>query len=349
LTLVPGKGAARANFWRLPAPDRLDLETLTVNVEMRVVAWLRRRGFLDDDSGELAAEPGARSALDACLEGSLGLGELSALPIRRGPTGDDHDALPAPTRAQRRGGHSRGFDVHAGVIVSASDRDGRERLLRYCARPPLSLERLSVLGDGRIAYAIRKPWGNETHRVMSPVQFLARLAALIPPPRDPLIRFHGVFAAHSSWREKVVPVRSPCCHKQSAAGACSAQASAAAAATTTATTIVKSSTLPIVVRPCSEPAPYCTAVIAPRYVAPAAVREPSTRIDWAELLKRVHDVDALACPCGGRLKFIALSLNEEPARAIASDENGFVWSRDSPKFAQRFRITIANDGTQHER
>jgi hypothetical protein len=73
----------------------------------------------------------------------------------------------------------RGFDVHAGVVVSASDREGRERLLRYCARPPLSLERLTVLGDGRIAYAIRKPWGNETHRVMSPLQFRARLAALI--------------------------------------------------------------------------------------------------------------------------------------------------------------------------
>ena len=61
-----------------------------------------------------------------------------------------------------------GFDVHAGVVVSASDREGRERLLRYCARPPLSLERLSVLGDGRIAYAIRKPWGNANPR--APVQ-----------------------------------------------------------------------------------------------------------------------------------------------------------------------------------
>src|SRR5450432_1904943 len=85
---------------------------------------------------------------------------------------------------------------------------------------------------------------------------------------------------------------------------------------TTAARIVKSSTLPIVVRPCSEPAPHCTAAIAPRYVAPAVVREPSTRIDWAALLKRVYDVDALARPCGGRLKFIALILDEAPARAI---------------------------------
>src|SRR5450432_2537703 len=85
---------------------------------------------------------------------------------------------------------------------------------------------------------------------------------------------------------------------------------------TTAARIVKSTTLPIVVRPCSEPAPHCMAAIAPRYIAASVVREPSTRIDWAELLKRVHDVDALACPCGGRLKFIALILDEDAARAI---------------------------------
>jgi hypothetical protein len=39
------KGATRAEFWRLPTPDRLDVETLTVNVEMRVVSWLRDHGF----------------------------------------------------------------------------------------------------------------------------------------------------------------------------------------------------------------------------------------------------------------------------------------------------------------
>jgi hypothetical protein len=37
-----------------------------------------------------------------------------------------------------------------------------------------------------------------------------------------------------------------------------------------------------------------------------ALRHPSAQIDWAELLKRVYKVDTLACPCGGRLRFIAL-------------------------------------------
>jgi hypothetical protein len=89
------KSAARADFWRLPTPDRMDLETLTVNVEMRVVGWLRRHGLLDNDPDEPPPEPVARSALDACLEGSLGLGELSALPRRRGPIDDGHEAHPA--------------------------------------------------------------------------------------------------------------------------------------------------------------------------------------------------------------------------------------------------------------
>jgi hypothetical protein len=67
--------------------------------------------------------------------------------------------------------------------VPASDREGRERLLRYCAWAPLSLERLSVLPDGRVAYALRHSWrSDQSHRVMQPMEFLARLVALIPPP-----------------------------------------------------------------------------------------------------------------------------------------------------------------------
>ena len=42
----------------------------------------------------------------------------------------------------------------------------------------------------------------------------------------------------------------------------------------------------------------------------------SSRIDWAELLKRTYDIDALACSCGGRLTFIATILEPTVARSI---------------------------------
>ncbi|MEO8903138.1 MAG: hypothetical protein ABI627_16575 [Polyangiaceae bacterium] len=42
----------------------------------------------------------------------------------------------------------------------------------------------------------------------------------------------------------------------------------------------------------------------------------SSRIDWAQLLKRTYDIDALSCPCGGRLTFIATILEPTVACSI---------------------------------
>ncbi len=38
-----------------------------------------------------------------------------------------------------------------------------------------------------------------------PLDFIARLAALVPRPRAHLTRYHGVFAPHSRWRAEVTP------------------------------------------------------------------------------------------------------------------------------------------------
>src|SRR5262249_49026472 len=43
------------------------------------------------------------------------------------------------------------------------------------------------------------------HRVMTQLELLARLSALVPPPRYPLVRFHGVLAPRSAWRREIVP------------------------------------------------------------------------------------------------------------------------------------------------
>jgi hypothetical protein len=134
---------------------------------------------------------------------------------------------------------------------------------------------------------------------MSPVQFMARLAALVPPPRSPLIRFHGVFAPHSSWRSSVVP---------------SATATRAESDTHThGIDHVDSATEPSN----AEAANALVRATAPRSDPPEPDRRRAPwRLDWATLLKRVYDVDALACPCGGRLKFIAVVTEEETAKTM---------------------------------
>ena len=40
---------------------------------------------------------------------------------------------------------------------------------------------------------------------MSPLEFMQRLAALVPRPRLHLIRFHGVLAPHARLRAAIVP------------------------------------------------------------------------------------------------------------------------------------------------
>jgi hypothetical protein len=109
--------------------------------------------------------------------------------------------------------------VHCAVRVAADDDAGRERLVRYCARPPFALDRIDVLKDGRVTYLMKVPRRGRTHRVMTPVEFMARLAILVPPPYFPLVRHHGVLAARSSWRALVTP-KPPANAKPKRPGAC---------------------------------------------------------------------------------------------------------------------------------
>ncbi len=53
---------------------------------------------------------------------------------------------------------------------------------------------------------LKTPWRDGTTRlVMSPLEFMQRLAALVPRPRLHLIRFHGVLAPNAKLRALVVP------------------------------------------------------------------------------------------------------------------------------------------------
>jgi hypothetical protein len=44
-----------------------------------------------------------------------------------------------------------------------------------------------------------------THIVMSPLEFVQRLAALVPRPRLHLVRFHGVLAPNARLRPDIIP------------------------------------------------------------------------------------------------------------------------------------------------
>ena len=93
---------------------------------------------------------------------------------------------------------SNGFSLHAGVSCARGERKKLERLCRYIARPPISNERLKVSDCGQVVYELKTPYRDgTTHIVMSPLEWMQRLAALVPRPRMHLIRYHGVLAPNA--------------------------------------------------------------------------------------------------------------------------------------------------------
>ena len=96
-----------------------------------------------------------------------------------------------------------GFSLHAAQSVAAEDRKALERLCRYGLCPAFAQDRLALREDGRVLYHLRRPWPHAqgpTCLVLEPLDFLRRLAALIPAPYAHTVRYHGCFANRARAR-----------------------------------------------------------------------------------------------------------------------------------------------------
>jgi len=162
-----------------------------------------------------------------------------------------------------------GFSLNAAVACAAHQRERVERLCRYITRPALALERLSTNGAGQVVYQLKTPYRDgTTHFVFEPIEFLARLAALVPRPRGNLVRYHGILAPNAKHRSAVVPSSSRRTRRRRTAGHA-----------------------------------RVPALGGDRQADPAAPTAPMT---WMERLRRVFAIDLSICPdCGGRLRVIA--------------------------------------------
>ena len=70
----------------------------------------------------------------------------------------------------------------------------------------MSTERLSLTPAGTIRYRLKTPYRDGTTDILfEPLDFIARLVALVPKPRVNLTRFHGAFAPNSHWRAQITP------------------------------------------------------------------------------------------------------------------------------------------------
>src|SRR3990172_3914963 len=103
-------------------------------------------------------------------------------------------AEPPEEREGKLSARCEGFSLQAGRHLHEKDREGLEALLRYCLRPPVSQERLSMAEDGsdKGVLKLQRPLADGRATLeMTPITLLKRLAGLVPRPRSHAIHYYG--------------------------------------------------------------------------------------------------------------------------------------------------------------
>jgi hypothetical protein len=266
----------RLRFEPLPPPTTAEVEELTATIADRLrdrvaAAWeAEGSDYLDPDLAALC------EAFFFSRTPPLGMRESPWLPGVEEDAAGGRPGKPLCASLD-------GFSLHAAQSVGPQDREALERLLRYGLRPPFAHERLSRRADGKVVYRLRRPWPKEqgaTHLVLEPLDFLRRLAALVSFPYSHQVRYHGVFANRSRMRPLLPP---PPPRPEGPEGPGPVTATTAELGFDGAQGV---DAKPLVQVP--VPAPP-----APPKPPPPAPRHP---LPWAQLLRRLLHVDALACP-----------------------------------------------------
>ncbi len=164
-----------------PSPKVLEL--LVQMISQRVGRYLERQGWLvrDIENSFLQLEALDDSAINDLLGHSItyriAVGPQAgrkAFTLQTVPARQDNDDNSQVAKAN-------GFSLHAGVAAKAHQRRKLERLCRYIARPAVATDRLALTAQGNVRYTLKTPYRDgTTHIILEPLDFIARLAALIP-------------------------------------------------------------------------------------------------------------------------------------------------------------------------
>jgi hypothetical protein len=167
--------------------------------------------------------------------------------------------------------------VDTSVRIEAHGRAGLERLLRYCARPAFSMERMRNVGMDLVyrcakqhsapASDRRDPRADEL--ALTPLELINRIAALVPPPRTHQHRYYGALAPNSPLRAAV-------------------------------TALAQEAPSQLVKVPAEPANGQCD---VPTQSEPAPPKRSQGHYLWAVLIARIYEVFPLLCPlCGGQMR-----------------------------------------------
>ena len=205
------KNNGQLRFHRVNAATTSELNALVATISQRVAGHLERQGLLvrDDESSYLTLDLQDDDTMSQ-IQGHSITYRIAVGPqqgrkvftLQTIPSWEDDDF------GTNQVGKIAGFALHAGVATKTRERKKLERLCRYISRPAASEKRLALTSQGNVRYQIKTPYRDgTTHVIFEPLDFMAKLAALVPKPRANLTRYHGVLAPNSKKRIFVTPAK----------------------------------------------------------------------------------------------------------------------------------------------
>lgn len=280
-------------FHRIPELKNQELEKVLTRVSKRVIKHLRKIGKLagvdeqpiDEEASDLFSHIKGSSVM-----GRIALGERAGQRVRRIGGSFGHEGE-KPLMRGYLCASMNGFSIHAATSIKDYDRDGLEKLIRYMGRGAISQERISLNEKGEILYELKHSSDGATHVLFSPLEFLEKLASIIPPPKKHLVKYYGCFSSHSNLRPLIVlqgekAPKDEALSKKETTGADQNTAQDKGG------------------------------------VMGEEKSKNSNYIDWQTLLKKVFKIDISVCPkCQGRMRVIAV-INEKKIIAKILDHMG---------------------------
>jgi len=197
-------------YWWVNPPTDNDIGDMVAILAKRVIRFLKKKGYFQDEidaalpDGDMTQEELLPELQAASVQSRIAMGERRGQRVRRLGALESRDYQP-----QLKGSlcaTSAGFSLHAEVYCAPWEREKLEKLCRYIARPAIAEDRLKLSPSGEIVLRLKTKYSDGTsHLLFSGLEFVEKLAALIPPPRIHLTRFFGCLAPHAKIRSQIVP------------------------------------------------------------------------------------------------------------------------------------------------
>ena len=197
-------------FHTTPEPTRAEIAKVLEKIISRVTKLLERRGIIVKDPEGLQIDLSDDDSFAQLQAGAISY--RFAFGPNKGKKALTLKTVPEQDHNSERGlvAKNSGFSLHAGVAMPGTEREKIEKLCRYIARPAIALERLKLTAGGQVVYSLKKPYSDgTTHIVMTPLELLEKIAAIIPRPKIHLTRYHGVLGPHYKHRKMIVPKPPP--------------------------------------------------------------------------------------------------------------------------------------------